>query len=57
MGEAICSIIKYVIEQIKNNPTSRRILFTGWNAPEMQWEDTALPCCHSTVVQFYVEGE
>ncbi|MCY7542402.1 thymidylate synthase [Bacillus safensis] len=49
--------IKYVIDQIKYNPTSRRILFTGWNAPEMQWEDTALPCCHSTVVQFYVEGD
>ena len=31
------------------------MLFSGWNAPEMQWEDTALPCCHSTVVQFYVE--
>ena len=47
--------IEYVINEIKNNPHSRRILFTGWNAPEMQWEDTALPCCHSTVVQFYVE--
>jgi len=47
--------IEYVINEIKNNPTSRRILFTGWNAPEMQWKDTALPCCHSTVVQFYVE--
>ena len=47
--------IQYVIDEIKTNPTSRRILFTGWNAPEMQWEDTALPCCHSTVVQFYVE--
>jgi thymidylate synthase len=47
--------IEYVINEIKNNPTSRRILFTGWNAPEMQWKDTALPCCHSTVVQFQVE--
>jgi thymidylate synthase len=49
--------IKYVINEIKTNPHSRRILFTGWNAPEMQYEDTALPCCHSTVVQFYVRGE
>lgn len=48
--------IEYVINEIKNNPNSRRILYTGWNAPEMQWEDTALPCCHSTVVQFYVEN-
>jgi len=47
--------IEYVINEIKTNPNSRRILFTGWNAPEMQWKDTALPCCHSTVVQFYVE--
>lgn len=46
--------IEYVINEIKKNPNSRRIVFTGWNAPEMQWEDTALPCCHSTVVQFYV---
>lgn len=49
--------IEYVINEIKSNPNSRRILYTGWNAPEMQWEDTALPCCHSTVVQFYVENE
>jgi thymidylate synthase len=50
--------IEYVINEIKTNPNSRRILFTGWNAAEMQWEDTALPCCHSTVVQFYVrEGK
>jgi thymidylate synthase len=48
--------IKYVVNEIKNDPTSRRILFTGWNAPEMQYKDTALPCCHSTVVQFYVEN-
>jgi thymidylate synthase len=47
--------IQYVIDQIKNSSNSRRILFTGWNAAEMQWKDTALPCCHSTVVQFYVE--
>jgi thymidylate synthase len=48
--------IQYIIDEIKTNSTSRRILFTGWNAPEMQYEDTALPCCHSTVVQFYVEN-
>lgn len=46
--------IEYVVNQIKNNPFGRRTLFTGWNAPEMQYEETALPCCHSTVVQFYV---
>ncbi|WP_299831785.1 thymidylate synthase [uncultured Metabacillus sp.] len=49
--------IKYVIDEINSNPNSRRILFTGWNAPEMQYPDTALPCCHSTTVQFYVTGD
>ena len=43
--------LKYVIDLLKNNPTSRRILFSYWN-PE-QLNIAALPPCH-LVYQFYV---
>lgn len=43
--------IKYVIDLLKNNPTSRRILFSYWNP--MMLNDMALPPCH-IVYQFYV---
>lgn len=33
-----------VIDQIKNNPASRRLLFHGWNVAELQ--NMALPPCH-----------
>lgn len=41
-----------VIDQIKNNPNSRRILYTLWNPAEI--EDMALPPCVGIVTQFYV---
>lgn len=43
--------ISQVIEQIKNNPDSRRIIVSAWNVGEI--ENMALPPCHS-FFQFYV---
>jgi thymidylate synthase len=42
-----------LITAIRTNPTSRRLLFTGWNVAEL--EGMALPPCHMTY-QFYVSG-
>ncbi|MBO6538545.1 MAG: thymidylate synthase [Rhizobiaceae bacterium] len=43
--------IAEVIELLKTNPTSRRILFHGWNVAEL--DQMALPPCHM-VYQFHV---
>ena len=43
--------ISQVIEQIKNNPNSRRLIVSGWNPAEA--EQVALPPCH-TLFQFFV---
>lgn len=47
--------LKIVIEQIKNNPTSRRILMTDFN-PFQASEGVLFPC-HSIILQFYVDNE
>ena len=43
--------IKRVVEQLKKNPNSRRIIVSAWNVGEI--ETMALPPCH-TFFQFYV---
>lgn len=46
--------ITRVINEIKNNPTSRRLLVNAWNVSEL--ETMALPPCHYGF-QFYVDGD
>lgn len=46
--------VQYVIDEIRNNPLSRRIIIDGWNPSDL--EDMALPPCH-ILYQFYAEPE
>lgn len=45
--------LKTIIEEIKNNPSSRRLIVNSWNPPQIK--DMALPPCHM-MFQFYVSG-
>jgi len=43
--------IKYILDELKNNPNSRRMILSAWNPSEIH--SMALPPCH-TLIQFYV---
>ncbi|QHX35987.1 thymidylate synthase [Spiroplasma sp. TIUS-1] len=45
--------LKNVVNQIKTNPSSRRLIVSSWNPTEI--EDMLLPPCHS-LYQFKVDG-
>jgi thymidylate synthase len=47
--------LRDVINTIKTDPTSRRILFTDFN-PAQAKQGVLYPC-HSLIIQFYVDGE
>ena len=44
--------IRWVLDEIKRNPNSRRLIVSGWNPAEQN--QVALPPCH-TLFQFYVQ--
>ena len=46
--------LRFVIEQLRTDPFSRRIMMTAWNPKDMH--RMALPPCHNQV-QFYVTDE
>lgn len=45
--------IKYIINLLKNDPYSRRIMISAWNPKDL--DKVCLPACH-TSVSFYVSG-
>lgn len=54
-GERKVDQLQEVIKSIKNDPYSRRHVISLWNASDLP--DQKLPCCHGTVIQFFVSND
>ncbi|MFW6173265.1 MAG: thymidylate synthase [Elusimicrobiota bacterium] len=52
--EKIIDQLSNIINLIKNEPNSRRIVMTLWNPADLKY--SCLPPCHGQVIQFYVNG-
>lgn len=50
--KSVVDQLKWVIEEIKRNPSSRRLIVNSWNPPLI--DEMALPPCHM-MFQFYVQ--
>jgi thymidylate synthase len=46
--------IARLVRDIRTNPSSRRLMFTGWNVAEL--DSMALPPCHTTYQYFVADG-
>lgn len=42
----VCDQIQELIQEIKRNPNSRRLMVSAWNAPLIWKNEVALPACH-----------
>lgn len=53
-GDGSINQIDYVIDLLKNDPNSRRMIITGWNPEHVINKELSLECCHHTY-QFHVQ--
>lgn len=55
--------VKYVLEGLRNNPNSRRLVMTTWNPydmahiTELNRNSNTPTCCHSTIIQCFVRNQ